>query len=182
MKKLILSIVLLFVVLSAGSCAFLQDVFGNEVVTTADNVAPGHESEVVPIPKDQLPAGVKEKLGDTNLVVIPKEAIKDPTKPAVALDGSGDAVGGLVSIGIGVASKIWPGLAALEGLGIILSRRKRQHYVDAVKAIAPTDGSVDVVDAAVSVARALGLAHSSEASKAAAEKPEILAPAEKLNG
>jgi len=73
----------------------------------------------------------------------------------------------------GIIDSIWtmltgfiPSLAAWEGAGSIFSPRKRQHYTNMVTAIVPMNKNMEFGDAIKSLGSGLGLAHSSEATKA----------------
>lgn len=169
-RNLVVGILGLFLLLSTASCALFGGVFEGKVATTADNVTPG----AVSVPADL--GLIKDKKFDQvrgtgkEVVIVDKEDVKDPTQ-AVPLDrADGDTLGTVLNIGLGVANTIWPGIAALEGVGLLLSQRKRQHYVAAVKSLAPTDGTVDVKETILSIGRAVGLAHSNGAAKEAWEK------------
>jgi hypothetical protein len=85
----------------------------------------------------------------------------------------GGAEGEPMSFG-GIIDSIWsmltafiPSLAAWEGAGSIFSPRKRQHYTNMVTAIVPLNKNMEFGDAIKSLGSGLGLAHSSEATKAA---------------
>jgi hypothetical protein len=74
----------------------------------------------------------------------------------------------------GLMDTIWtllkgflPSLAAWEGGCSIFSPRKRQHYTNMVTAIVPLNKNVEFGDAVKALGSGLGLAHSSEATKAA---------------
>ena len=74
----------------------------------------------------------------------------------------------------GIIDSIWtmltafiPSLAAWEGAGSIFSPRKRQHYTNMVTAIIPMNKNMEFGDAIKSLGSGLGLAHSSDATKAA---------------
>jgi hypothetical protein len=60
-----------------------------------------------------------------------------------------------------------PSLAAWEGGCSIFSPRKRQHYSNMVMAIVPMNKNMEFGDAIKSLGSGLGIAHSSEATKAA---------------
>ena len=85
----------------------------------------------------------------------------------------GGAEGEPMSFG-GIIDSIWtmltafiPSLAAWEGAGSIFSPRKRQHYTNMVTAIIPMNKNMEFGDAIKSLGSGLGLAHSSDATKAA---------------
>ncbi len=62
-----------------------------------------------------------------------------------------------------------PSLAAWEGGCSIFSPRKRQHYSNMVMAIVPMNKNMEFGDALKSLGSGLGLAHSSDATKATNE-------------
>tara|TARA_Y100000385_G_scaffold188173_1_gene194539 strand:- start:2373 stop:2927 length:555 start_codon:yes stop_codon:yes gene_type:complete len=147
------------------SCASLGEFFGEGTVfTTADQLEEGEEAPIVPL--DQLPDSVKDKLPEgTTVVMANKDQLKDDAAYIPAggeLDG--DSIGGMIDAGFGIASAFIPGLAAWEGIVSVFSQRKRKHYVKAAKAIIPSDKNVDFGSAVGSIASALGMAHSSDAS------------------
>lgn len=167
-KPILISILSLLCLASCGLFEFEREM----VVTTSDNVkleAPKEDSFTIPVDwiKPEIQDQLKEH--DKTLVIVPKEHLIDPAKPAVSLNttvGDKEAVYGALGIGIDILKVFFPGLAALEGIGYIFSQRKRTNYNNAVKAILPTDGSVDVGDAIKSVAKALGFAHTESKPKA----------------
>lgn len=148
-----------------GSCALMGSLFEDKVVTTSDNVVAEHVETAIPITQEGVvPKEVLDRLREEGktVVIVDKNHVKDPSKSVEIQDPD---AGNLLDIGLGIANTIWPGMALLEGAGLLFSRRKRQHYGDAVKAITPYDGDVAVKEAIVSLARGLGLAHSSEGTK-----------------
>jgi len=182
MSKVLIVLMALFV-LTLGGCALFE---GSEVViTTPGNVIDG--AETVPVDITALPASWVDKLpkdanGDTiDLVYVGKDQLKDPTVPYIPVldtpEGFAQAAGnaglleGIFSAVMGVGKTFVPGLAALEGLGLLFFKRKRMHYANAARAVVPNDGKVDIGAALASFGKALGMAHSSEDSKFAAEDP-----------
>jgi hypothetical protein len=96
----------------------------------------------------------------------------------------GGAEGEPMSFG-GIIDSIWtmltgfiPSLAAWEGAGSIFSPRKRQHYTNMVTAIVPMNKNMEFGDAIKSLGSGLGLAHSSDATKAANEEEVTAAKVE----
>tara|TARA_R110002020_G_scaffold333507_2_gene548907 strand:+ start:4219 stop:4602 length:384 start_codon:yes stop_codon:yes gene_type:complete len=96
----------------------------------------------------------------------------------------GGAEGEPMSFG-GIIDSIWtmltgfiPSLAAWEGAGSIFSPRKRQHYTNMVTAIVPMNKNMEFGDAIKSLGSGLGLAHSSDATKAANEEEVTTAKVE----
>ncbi len=97
---------------------------------------------------------------------------------------TGGAEGEPMSFG-GIIDSIWsmltafiPSLAAWEGAGSIFSPRKRQHYTNMVTAIVPMNKNMEFGDAIKSLGSGLGLAHSSDATKAANEEEVTAAKVE----
>lgn len=173
-NPILITVLSLLLLTSCGLLEFKREM----VVTTSDNVVMGTPKEdIFVIPVDWIKPEVQDQLAaaDKSLVIVPKEDLLDPAKPAVELEtkiGDKEAVLSAAEIGIDIAKVFFPGLAALEGLGYIFSQRKRSNYNAAVKAILPINGSVDVSDAIKSVAKALGFAHTVSAPK----------PSQPLNG
>ena len=157
-----------------SSCAALEGFFGEGTVfTTADQLEEGQEGAIIPF--DQLPDAVKAKIPEgTALVMANKDQLKVDAAyiPAGgALDG--DALGGMIDAGFGIASTFIPGLAAWEGMVTLFRKRKRKHYGKALKAIIPTDKNMDLGGALGAVASALGASHSSSASEEAHAAEEL---------
>ena len=152
------------------SCAMLEEFLGEGTVfTTADQLAEGEQGAVIPY--DQLPEDIKAKIPEgTTVVMADKEQLVEDAAYIPASPGAED-IGAIIDAGFGIASTFLPGLAAWEGVVTLFSQRKRKHYVKAAKSLVPHKGdtSVDLVGTVKSVGAALGLSHSSEASKIAAE-------------
>jgi len=174
MRDIIITLLLTAVLgVGLGSCAALEGFFGEGTVfTTSDQLVEGQEGAIIPF--DQLPDSVKAKIPEgTSLVMANKDQLKVDAAyiPAGgALDG--DALGGMIDAGFGIASTFIPGLAAWEGMVTLFSKRKRKHYGKAIKALVPTDKNMDFGGAVGSLASALGMSHSSEISKTAFDEEE----------
>tara|TARA_R110002110_G_scaffold130152_1_gene310515 strand:- start:7 stop:555 length:549 start_codon:yes stop_codon:yes gene_type:complete len=174
MRDIIIALLLTAVLgVGLGSCAALEGFFGEGTVfTTSDQLVEGQEGAIIPF--DQLPDSVKAKIPEgTSLVMANKDQLKADAAyiPAGgALDG--DALGGMIDAGFGIASTFIPGLAAWEGMVTLFSKRKRKHYGKAIKALVPTDKNMDFGGAVGSLASALGMSHSSEISKTAFDEEE----------
>ena len=156
-----------------SSCAALEGFFGEGTVfTTADQLVEGQEGAIIPF--DQLPDAVKAKIPEgTSLVMANKDQLKADAAyvPAGgALDG--DAMGGMIDAGFGIAKTLIPALAGWEGMVTLFSKRKRKHYGKALKSIIPTDKNMDIGGAVGSLASALGMSHSSTVSEAAFDEEE----------
>ena len=174
MRNIIITLVCT-AVLGVGlvSCAALEGFFGEGTVfTTQDQLVEGEEGTIIPF--DQLPDSVKDKLPKgTALVMANKDQlVADAAYIPAGGELDGDALGGIIDAGFGIASTFLPGLAAWEGVVTLFSKRKRKHYVKAAKAALPMDKKVDLGGAMGSVAAALGLSHSSEGSKEVFEDEE----------
>lgn len=169
--KMILSIMLgLFLAFSTASCTLMNDLFSDKVVTTQDNVKDEYKDKAVKAPTEGIltPEQQKklEESGKTP-VIVSKDGVKEGAEAVEVDNPNQDMLGTSLAVLISIASAMFPGIAGLEALGLLFSQRKRRHYVDAVKAIVPYDGQVAVGEAVVSLGRAMGLAHSSDASKQA---------------
>ena len=161
--------------LSCASCSVVESMFADKVVTTISNVKEERRDEAVPADLGTLPSDVRQKLADSGetLVIVPKEDVVDPTEKTLDITNPGEGwVEGALGMGLSIANTMWPGVAALEGLGVLFSRRKRQHYAAAASAAVPTNGKMELKDAVVSLGRAIGVAHSSESSKVAFEEDQ----------
>lgn len=161
--------------LSCASCSVVESMFADKVVTTISNVKEERRDEAVPADLGTLPSDMRQKLADAGetLVIVPKEDVVDPMEKTVELVTPGEGwVEGALGMGLSIANTMWPGVAALEGLGVLFSRRKRQHYAAAASAAVPTNGKMELKDAVVSLGRAIGVAHSSESSKVAYEEDQ----------
>ena len=167
-KKFISGLMVLTLAFSMQSCTFLESLFEDTMVTTIDNVRPECMNEVVPVDFGTLDPVTRAKFeaaGKTP-VIVDKDCVIDPTLDTVDLTNPGEGwFDSVLGVGLSLANVMLPGVAAFEGLGLLLSRRKRRHYGAALTSIAPLDGKVEVRDALVSMASALGLAHSSESTK-----------------
>tara|TARA_R110001583_G_scaffold179135_1_gene335678 strand:+ start:1982 stop:2521 length:540 start_codon:yes stop_codon:yes gene_type:complete len=155
------------------SCAALEGFFGEGTVfTTADQLVEGQEGAIIPY--DQLPDAVKSKIPEgTSLVMANKDQLMvDAAYIPVGGDIDGDAMGGMIDAGFGIAKTFIPALAGWEGMVTLFSKRKRKHYGKALKAIVPTDKNMDFGGAVGSLASALGMSHSTENSKMAFEEDE----------
>ena len=172
MNKFIASIALA-TPLFLGSCQVLEGLLGDGTVfTTADQLAEGQVG--AEIPWEQLPEEIKAKIpAGTTVVMADKEQLVADAAYIPATPGAED-VGAIIDAGFGIASTFLPGLAAWEGVVTLFSQRKRKHYVKAAKALVPHKGdtTVNVGGALGAIGSALGMAHSSESSKAAAEEED----------
>jgi hypothetical protein len=167
MKKFhVIFLVLMLAFLS--SCCWLGG-SGRKIVTTSDNISSTYMGCVEPFPNDQLPAPLQERWSDQMVLMVDDNALKSPeaVHGILSSDGRVTGDGGDVYLeGLWeLAKTFFPGLLAFEGVAALLIRRKRRHYVSAIKNLVPYDGVVDVKEAVTDVGRALGLAHSSPTTK-----------------
>ena len=160
----------LLAALGLGSCAALEEFLGEGTVfTTADQLQEGQQGAV--IPWEQLPEEIKAKVPEgTTVVMADKDQLVQDAAYIPASPGAED-VGAIIDAGFGIASTFLPGLAAWEGVVTLFSQRKRKHYVKAAKALVPHKGdpTVDVGGTLKALASGLGISHSSDPSKAAAD-------------
>ena len=100
-------------------------------------------------------------------------------------EGTTDTPGGFLDTLWTLLNGFLPSLAAWEGGCAVFSPRKRQHYSNMVMAIVPLNKNMEFGDALKSLGSGLGLAHSSDATKAvneeevAAQKVEAVKPTKK---
>jgi hypothetical protein len=164
MKNLLLASLLLFV----PACVSNDSLDGLNM-TTSDYLVdpPGLASpDVTVIPKQAFPPEVaeSEKFKGKEIVIAPDSLVKAgaPKIDFVIKEEEGGLALWFLEVGsflAGVGATFIPQLALLEALLTMLSRRKRQHYADAARAILPSNGSVDLKDALISVLKALGVRH-----------------------
>ena len=161
--------------LMCASCALVESVFADKVATPISNVKPEARATAVPADFGMLPPEIASKLASTGeaIVLVDKNDIVDPTADVIEVASPGsDALESAIGMGLGALNTVFPGVAALEGLGLLFSKRKRKHYGTAVKAAVPGNGKVELKDAVLSLGKALGVAHSSEGTKKAFEEEE----------
>jgi hypothetical protein len=178
MRSILNLAIVAFLGLGVASCAALESFFGEgAVVTTADQLAEGEEAPV--IPWQQLPDELKAQIPEgTEVVMATKDQLTEEAA-YIPLGGEldGDSIGGIIDAGFGIASTFLPGLAAWEGVVTLFSQRKRKNYAKAIKAAVPSDKNIDLAGAVAGVAAALGMSHTSEGSKAAADDEDAAAAA-----
>lgn len=166
MKKFMI-LAMLGILALMSSCKLLKDseLDGMSVVTTDSLLTPEtvKDPQVVMIPDDLFPVSLKDnpKWKGKHFVFAPDELIK-PDAPRIDLtpDETSIWILDVLAMATGVAKTFFPQLAVLEIILVALSKRKRQNYKDAIAAVVPYDGNVDIVGALVSVAKALGISHS----------------------
>ena len=164
-KKFWIPVILLATMLT--SCSLLESMFEDKVVTLINNVKVERRGSAVPADLNLLPESVRETLkeGGASIVIVDKDDVIDPGVVTVDVNDPKDTWVGAVDAGLTVANTLWPGIAALEAIALLFSRRKRKHYGNALSAAVPMNGKMELKDAIVSLGRAIGAAHSSSATK-----------------
>jgi len=174
-KFLVTGLLALMMSMMFASCSVLESLFEDKVVTTISNVREDRRAEAVPADLGMLPPDVAARMakdGET-LVVVDKNDILDPMGDVVDIvDPGSEALDSVLGMGLGALNSVFPGVAALEGLGLLFSKRKRKHYGKAMKAAVPANGKVELKDAVLSLGKAIGVAHSSGNSKKVFEEEE----------
>ena len=84
-------------------------------------------------------------------------------------EGTAESPGGFLDNIWTLLKGFLPSLAAWEGGCSIFSPRKRQHYTNMVMAVVPMNKNMEFGDAIKSLGSGLGLAHSSDGTKAVNE-------------
>jgi hypothetical protein len=160
MKKLLIALVTLLVFATATSCVLFED----KAMTTSDNVTPEGQEHMIPVDLNLIPINIREQFEAAGkiLVLVDKGYIMEPEK---AVDVEDPDPIGWVDFGLGVAKTVFPGVAGLEMLSLLFSKRKRKHYGIAIAKATPINGSIELKEAITSLARAWGLAHSSNGTK-----------------
>ena len=147
MKKLLLLSLLAFV----PACVSNDSLDGLNM-TTSDYLIdpPGLASpDVTVIPKQAFPPEIakSEKFKGKEIVIAPDSMVKAgaPKIDFVIKEEEGGLALWFLEVGsflAGVGATFLPQLAILEALLAMLSRRKRQHYADAARAILPSNESL----------------------------------------
>ena len=149
-------------------------------VTTLDHIVNQGSANIFVVPDSLVPEEIRA-LGKIYVLAPDEEILPNSPKVDLTPEDTGSWITNALGIVAGVASAWFPKLAALEALFVVLSRRKRDHYKEAVLSALPYDGAVDLKGAAVSIGRALGLAHSSQATKDLVENGDRMS-SQKING
>lgn len=149
-------------------CAALDEWFGDDqmVVTSSENVSEGATAATVPVAS--LPEAVRNLVPEgMDVVVINRADLVSPDAAHIPLMGEfGDtAVGTAFDAAMHIGKTFFPALVGWEALLVLFFRRKRKHYVGAFKSLWPSDKNVDLGSSLGSVAAALGMTHSSEATE-----------------
>lgn len=166
MKNLAIYFLCFLVAVLPGCC--LLGGTGGKIVTTSEYISDTYDGCIEIYPANELPMELKEAWAGETVLMVDKSALKNPDAPhgILATDENVNP-SQIEDAAWEILKMFFPALVTFEGVAAIFMKRKRRHYVAAIKNLVPYDGVVDVKGAAVDVARALGLAHSSEASKEA---------------
>lgn len=153
------------------SCAALEGLFGPDAVLAHESyLKEGEEAPVVPW--ETLPEEVREFVPEETVIVLADEDQLIEEAAYIPLVPEEDDLGAIIDALFGIGSTFIPGLAAWEGIVTLFSRRKRQNYAKAIRAAAPIDSRIDLAGAVGGIAAAMGMAHTSDASKQAVEDEE----------
>lgn len=150
----------------------MENIFGEgTVITTEDQLQEGSEYAIIPV--EQLPEKLQASIPEGAVVVVAgqEDLVEGATYVPTGEVVDDSAREGIIKTIFGIGEVFIPGLAAWEGVGLLLSKRKRDNYKKAVKAVTPTktNPEVDVLQALLSILAGMGLAHSSPDSKAVFE-------------
>jgi hypothetical protein len=173
---------ILFLLLAVIPAACISnDALDGLNLTTSDYLVepPGLASpDVIVIPKKSFPPEIadSEKFKGKEIVIAPDNLVKAgaPKIDFVIKENEGGIAMWFLEMGTllaGVGASFFPQLAILEAIFIAMSKRKRQHYADAVKAAVPYDGNVDLKHALISLLKAFGLKHSQDSANATPPAP-----------
>ena len=170
------------VALPFTSCGVMDWVNEQDMVlTTLDQVKDAEKGDVVILPTDQIPEKYRETWKDEVVVMAPEDSLK-PNSAFIPVStdksdwGSGTIVTAAQSV-LKAGTTFFPWLAGFESLLLLLFRRKRQHYANALKSLAPTGEGINFKEGLRSVGKALGMVHSSETTKDVFEDEEAEAKA-----
>jgi len=160
-----------------SSCGVVEWVNDQDMVlTTLDQVQDAKKDAVVILPTDKIPEKYRETWKDEVVVLAPEDSLKAnssfvPLSTSKDDWGGGEVLTAAQSL-LRAGSTFFPWLAGFEGLLLLLFRRKRQHYTNALKSLAPTGEGINLKEGLRSVGKALGMVHSSDATKDVFEDEE----------
>lgn len=164
MKKFLLALILPIFLFT--SCEFLES-----GLVLAPESAVQENAVVEVVPDSMLPDKVTAIFEGEKVVLVHKEDLKTPESPHVPVTSDPmESVEGILGVVGGVLGTYFPALAGLEGILLMLSKRRRKHYGNAVKAALPTNGSVELGEAIKNLGKAVGVLHSSEKTEEVFEK------------
>jgi len=177
-KNIICGVVLgVLIALPFSSCGVVDWVNDQDMVlTTLDQVQDDKKDAVVILPTESIPQKYRETWKDEVVVLAPEDSLKVgsafvPVSTSKDDWGSGEVLTAAQSL-LRAGSTFFPWLAGFEGLLLLLFRRKRQHYTNALKSLAPTGEGINLKEGLRSVGKALGMVHSSDATKDVFEDEE----------
>jgi len=176
-KKMMCILVLLTVVAVPTSCGVMDWINQQDMVlTTLSQVEVEHREKVMVLPTDQIPEEYRESWKDEVVVMAPEESLL-PNSSFVPVstessDWDNNALVSVAQTALKIGSTFIPQLAGFEALLLLLFRRKRKHYKNALVAMAPTGEGMNFVEGAKSIGKALGMSHSSEGSEEVFEEEE----------
>ena len=181
-RNVIISVsLLLLVMLPLASCSVLDWVNNqNMVITTIEQIQDGKKGEAVILPTDKIPEEYRTSWKDKVVVMAPRESLKANSTLFVPMSSDssmwgGDAIMSLAQGALSIGSTFIPQLAGFEAILLLLFKRKRKHYGNALKALAPTGQGINIKAASQSIGKALGMSHSSSGSGKTFDKEEIKA-------
>jgi|TARA_Y100000310_G_scaffold334388_1_gene414060 hypothetical protein len=161
---------LLFAAAVPISCGAVDWVNEQEMVfTTLDQVDKAKRGDIIVLPTEKIPEKYRESWKDEVVVLAPEDSlIPTATYVPVSTESEDWGPNALVSAAQGLlrfGSTFIPQLAGLEALLLLLFRRKRKHYKNALKSLAPTGEGINVMEGVKSIGKALGMTHSSEGTE-----------------
>ena len=164
-KNMMCVLALLAVVAIPTSCGVTDWINQQDMVlTTLSQVHEGQRGEAVILPTEQIPTEYRESWKDETVVMAPRDSLlAEASFVPVSTESSSWDSNALVSLAQGalkVGSTFIPQLAGFEALLLLLFRRKRKHYKNAIVAMAPTGEGMNFVEGAKSIGKALGMSHS----------------------
>jgi len=179
-RNVVISVsLILLVMLPLASCSVMDWVNNqNMVITTLEQIQDGMKGEAVILPTDKIPEEYRTSWKDKVVVMAPRESLKANSTLFVPMSSDssmwgGDAIMSLAQGALSIGSTFIPQLAGFEAILLLLFKRKRKHYGNALKAIAPTGEGINIKAASQSIGKALGMAHSSSGSGKTFDKEEI---------
>lgn len=180
MKKLLLVVGMFCLLVFSTGCESVKDLnlATNDCLLNPEDI---NGPDVLKIPESEVPPEIlsAERFKGKTFIVAPKELLKEDCTTSVPFDPTSETwIEAILTAMASIATVFFPKLAILEAILVFLSRRKRQHYMDAGKALVPYDGNVDIKTAMASIVKALGIQHSSPESKEVFESQRATKPSE----
>lgn len=175
MRHVATILILCLVSLSVYSCSLLSTFSESQkVVSTSDLLMPGELGKV--IPRSEIPSDITRHMPpDVDFVIVdPNQLVPGAHSFPVNDLPSGLFPGSFLGQAVDVLGIFFPGLAAIEGASVLLSNRKRKNYGRVISALNPANRAVSTKEAVSSLAAAMGWAHTSDASKRAANGEDLV--------